>query len=100
MSPFVGTSKARDVLTARGFDPDGDLTLLAMAIEAHGWRISVESESTGDRSGRRSRWRALATQTPQRQEHPTRFRQHLRASGSSARHVLVAVLAQALEREA
>ncbi len=100
MSPVRGVAKARAVLTAHGVDPDGDVKLLVAAIEARGWRVSVEQESTGDRSGRASRWHALATRATQPQAQPSGFRPHLRSSGPSARHVLIAVLAQALEREA
>ncbi len=100
MSLVAGTVKARGVLTAHGVDPDADSTTLVAAIEARGWRVTVEEETIGDRSGRPPRWRALATQVSERQEHPTRFRPHIRVSGRSAQHVLIGVLAQALEREA
>ncbi len=100
VTPVPGTAKARAVLTAHDFNPDDDSIVLQVAIEACGWRVSVEQAASRGSGGRPARWRALATRPPELQEHRTGVRPHLMVSGPSARHVLVAVLAQSLEREA
>ncbi len=99
MSPSIGEPRARAILVEHGFDPESPAEALTAAIEARGWRVSVEQELTGDRSGRPQRWRALATRPPDPQASPAGARPHLMASGSSARDVLIVVLAQALTQE-
>ncbi len=87
---------ARAVLKQHGIDPTSDPETLTAAIEARGWRVSVEQAASRGGSGRPRRWRVLATL----REHRTGVTPHLRASGPTAENVLVRVLAQTLEREA
>ena len=105
MSPFIGSVRARAVLIEHGIDPDTDPDTLTTAIEERGWRVSVEQSGSWG-GGRPPRWRALATRptselggTGQSLYHLASGGTHLLASGPSARHVLVAVLAQVLNRE-
>ncbi len=95
----MNNGTARVILKAHGIDPDADEETLTVAIEECGWQVSVEQPKGQGRSGQRPRWRALARQPPQLQEHRTGVHPHLRASGPSVQDVLVQMLAKVLERK-
>ncbi len=95
----MNMTTARVILKAHGIDPDADEDALMSAIEEHGWRVSVEQPKGQGRSGQRPRWRALAKQPPQLQEHRIGVHPHLRASGPSVQDVLIQMLAKVLERK-
>ncbi len=95
----MNVAAAREVIERHGLDPDAGLDALAAAVEGRGWRVGLEEIASRRGAGWVPRWRALATRPVGRERLAPRPRARLVGSGPSARHALVMVLAQALERE-
>ncbi len=88
----MNVTTARAVLKNHGIDPTADADGLMQVIEAMGWRLSLRRSQAPSRRERQAPWwRAEAT-------HPT-SEAGMVVSGPTARHVVVRVLGQILERE-
>ena len=88
----MNVTTARAVLKEHGIDPSADADDLTQVIEAMGWQLRLQRSQKLSRTTRQAPWwRAEAI--------------HLKSgagmvvSGPTARHVLVRVLGQILERE-
>ncbi len=89
----MNVTAARVILQDHGIDPTADADELTLVIEATGWRLRLQRSQAPSRRRRQAPWwRAEAT-------HPTSGAVMV-VSGPTARHVLVRVLGQILEREA
>ncbi len=89
----MNVTTAREVLKAHGIDPATDADDLTQVIRAMGWRLSLRRSQAPSHRGRQAPWwQAEVT-------YPTSGAGMV-VSGPTARHVLVRVLGQILEREA
>ncbi len=88
----MNVTAARAVLREYGIDPSAEAEVLLAAIQEMGWELRLHRTQKPSRRGRQAPWwRAEGT-------HPTSGAGMV-VSGPTARHVLVRVLGQILERE-
>ncbi len=97
MSPFLGTTRARAILSEHGFDPNADVEVLIEALEVSGWHVRMGREAPSGQAGHQPRSWAQAVRRSRSEDLDDL--DHHSATGPTARAVLVIVLAKVLEQE-